>query len=501
MKKAMLFILSLVMSLSMVACTKEVVLTKPVFTGIFIGESDPEWSLINSTEAQNLLDILAFSKWEKADADKTVSIDFMAIDENEMTYSFGQKNDTVLITIIKKNNSKSTYSVKGTSRTAQIISGILVDMIISATIRERLQFVTFNAGNTGSDFEGENTTFALTDAESESLKTVMDINSWTYVKHPETLPETPNAVITISEWTRLIIDLDSGIPYIYYDGPNEEVKTLTMSKDTYDSFMAFMLNLRTSKFTGPDQTLLDAKISEAYVSFFDLQTWDIPNWGITLTSAEKDQFKTDLHVEQWVKLTTPITLVGTTMVLKTDNNLTLTFGYYANAQETANYSVVFVTKTSDGSALGTYYPSGMSLGNTDALLERWDPPFPQEIKNFTYTVISVGYNDPTEGDVGISYHTHSVSASQLADLRILMSFATWELDKDPWKYQFGWLPWLVPNGIGSEKEIYITKILDRTVFGISGIVKGTVTEGPAIYYTCDPSVFDALMEYSKNNFK
>jgi len=498
----MVFLLSLVMSLSMVACTKEVVLTKPVFTGIFIGESDPEWSLINSTEAQNLLDILAFSKWEKADADKKVSIDFMAIDENEKTYSFGQKNDAILITIVNKNGSeKSTYSVKGTSRTAQIISGILVDMIISATIRERLQFVTFNAGNTGSDFEGENTTFALTEAESESLKTVMDINSWTYVKHPETLPETPNAVITISEWTRLIIDLDSGIPYIYYDGPNEEVKTLTMSKDAYDSFMTFMLNLRTSKFTGPDQILLDAKISEAYISFFDLQTWNIPNWGITLTSAEKDQFKTDLHVEQWIKLTTPITLVGTTMVLKTDNNLTLTFGYYANAHETANYSVVFVTKTSDGSALGTYYPSGMTLGNTDALLERWDPPFPQEIKNFTYTVISVGYNDPSEGDVGISYHTHSVSASQLADLRILMSFATWELDKDPWKYQFGWLPWLVPNGIGSDKEIYITKILDRTVFGIKGIVKGTVTEGPAIYYTCDPSVYDALMEYAKNNFK
>jgi hypothetical protein len=503
MKKAMVFILCLIMSLSMVACTKEIVLTKPAFTGIFIGESDPEWSLINSAEAQNLLDSLAFSKWEKADSDKSVKIDFMAIDESERTYSFGQKNDTVLITIVNKSGSeKSTYSVKGTSRTDQIIGALLNAMVLGASVRKSLQDVIFDAGNTGSDFAGINTTFDLTQAESDSLKTVLDINSWTSVKLPETLPETPNAVITISEWKRLIIDLDSGIPYVYYVSQNNETETMMMSKDTYDSFMTLMGNIRTSKLTGPDQTLLDAKISEAYIDFFGVETWKIPNWGVTLTFAEKDQFKTDLHVDQWVKLTKSITSVGTSMVLKTDNDLTLTFAYYyPDLQEIKTNPVVFVTKTSDGSVLGTYYPSGMALGNTDTLLEQWDPPFPPEIKNFTYKVISVGYNDPSEGDVGISYHTFPVSTGQLADLRILMSFSTWELDKDPVKYHFGWLPWLVFNGMGSEKEIYLTKIHDRTVFWVRGIVPGTTNETSEIFYTCDPSVYDALITYANNNFK
>ena len=85
MKKAVRILLCMVLGLSLWACTKETVLTKPVFTAIYIGSDDPEWSLINSVEAESLLAILAYSKWEKADKDNRVPFDFMAIEENETT--------------------------------------------------------------------------------------------------------------------------------------------------------------------------------------------------------------------------------------------------------------------------------------------------------------------------------------------------------------------------------------------------------------------------------
>jgi len=501
MKKTFMILLALGLTLSTVACTKESVLTKPVFTAIFIGSDDPEWSLINSDEAESLLSILAYPTWEKADKDNSVPIDFMAIDESETTYSFGQKNDTVLITIIKKNNSKSTYSVKGTSRTAQIISGILVDMIISATVRKNIQELGMKAGNLGSDFVGDNTTFDLTEAESESLKTTLDINSWTIVKLPETLPETPDAIITISDWKKLVFVLISGNPYVYYIGTNSETNILSLPSEAYESFMTLLGNIRTVKLSGPDPLILDAKITETYFDFLGLPTWDIPNWGIALTAAEKDQLKMELNVDQWVKLTKQVTLEGTSMVLKTDNDLTLTFGHYANLQQGPLFPVVFVTKTSVGTQVGTYYPSGMKMTMWSSLFDRWNPPFPLGIKTFTFNKISVGYNDPSEGDVGISYHDYPVSASQLADLRILMSFSTWELDKDPVKYGFGWLPWLVLNGMTSDKNIYVAKLFDKTVFWVRGVAEGTTSQNSDLFYTCDPAVYDAMVAYAKSNFK
>jgi hypothetical protein len=206
-----------------------------------------------------------------------------------------------------------------------------------------------------------------------------------------------------------------------------------------------------------------------------------------------------MKMDEWILRSSSIELYYVTELIKAENGLIFTFGVYEDPENYYTYGYVIVTSTKDTKFKEVYQISEMTEVH-NFLLDHWNPSFPSSILNFHFTDLSVAYNDPTELDTGISYHQYVVDETQFTEIKDILSYDLWTLDKDPGKYHMGWLPKYTLQGSPESGQIFSIFVYNETTVIWVRNVGLNQQNSYGLWYVSPKSVIDDLTTYVTNHF-
>ena len=512
MKKSWGIMICLVLVLSLVGCSpkKNPPLDEPVFTSITLNSFINEAIEINEEESSSLLDLFLFSTWVKDDRkDTSVSnTRFTLVDKNNTTYYFsqdGQNAQNVLVGIIKENETAITFYTF-TGHIITMTDSTLTGLVNKAYDRQKISDSANFKINVGPDFYTGSTEFILTSDQSTGLKDliVSSMSVWNYKGIAYANPEFYTARISLDSYWNLKLWTYQDRYYVNVYSSNDQdvfikANYYELTKDLYDEFMTRLFEFKNTVFEGISLTVQNAIFTEGYFDFDGTQTWLVPEWRVLLGASESDQFKLWMKMDEWILRSSSIELSYQTTLLKAENGLVFTFGGH-QYPENDTLAYVIVTSTKDPKFKEVYQTFEMALVY-DFLLENWNPTFPSSILDFHFTDIMVAYNDPTELETGISYQDYVLNETQYLEIKDILSFDQWTLDKDPGKYHMGWLPLFTLLGSPESGQVFsIFTYNEKTVIWVRNVGLDQRNSN-GLWYVTPKSVLDNLKTYVNDQFE
>ena len=510
MKKSWGILICLGLVFSLVGCSPKKIppLDEPVFTSITLNSFINEAVEITEEESSSLLDILLFSTWVKDERkDTTVSnTRFTLADKNKTTYYFSQDGQNILVGIIKENETAiAFYTFSGNIIT--LTDSNLTGLVSKAYDRQKISDSANFKINVGPDFYTGSTDFTLTSDQSTGFKDliVSSLSEWNYKGIATDNPEFYTARISLDSYWNLKLWTYQDRYYVNVYRTNDQdvfikANYYELTQDLYDEYMTRLFVFKNTVFEGISLTVQNAIFTEGYFDFDGTQTWLVPEWKVPLGVSESDQFKLWMKMDEWILRSSSIELYYVTELIKAENGLIFTFGVYEDPKNNYTYGYVIVTSTKDTKFKEVYQISEMTEVY-DFLLDHWNPTFPSSILDFHFTDIMVAYNDPTELDTGISYHQYVLNETQYLEIKDILSYDQWTLDKDPGKYHMGWLPNYILQGSPEDDQVFsIYATNDTTVIWVRNV--GFNQENLyGLWYFSPKSVIDNLTIYVNDQFK
>ncbi len=509
MKKSWGVLLSLVLVLSLVACTpkKNPTLDEPLFETITLSSVTLNPVSITSEESSILIELFLFSTWVKDERKDTqvANTRFTLVDKNKSTYYFSQDGQNVLVGIIKENETAiAFYTFTGSIIT--LIDSTLMGLVSKAYGRQKISDSVNFTVNVGPDFYTGSTDIVLTSDQSTGLKDmiVSSMGQWTYKGIATDNPEFYIARISLDSYWNLKLWTYQDRYYVNVYRTNDQdvfIKAdyYELTQDLYEKYMTRLYVFKDDAFDGISLTVQNAIFTEGYFDFDGTQTWLVPEWKVPLGASESDQFKLWMKMDEWILRSSSIELYYVTELIKAENGLIFTFGVYEDPENYYTYGYVIVTSTKDTKFKEVYQISEMTEVH-NFLLDHWNPSFPSSILNFHFTDLSVAYNDPTELDTGISYHQYVVDETQFTEIKDILSYDLCTLDKDPGQYHFGWLPnYILQGSIESDQVFSIYTTNDKTVIWVrnAGLNQENLY---GFWYFGPRSIVDNLKTYINAHF-
>jgi hypothetical protein len=188
-----------------------------------------------------------------------------------------------------------------------------------------------------------------------------------------------------------------------------------------------------------------------------------------------------------------------TELIKAESGLIFTFGGHQYPENNETFSYVIVTNENDPKFKEVYQIFEMTEVY-DFLLEHWNPSFPSSILDFHFTDLLVAYNDPTELDTGISYHQYVVDETQFTEIKDILSYDLWTLDKEPGKYHFGWLPNYILQGSPESGQVFSIYTTNETTVIWVRNMGDNLENSYGLWYYGPRSIVDNLKTYINAHF-
>jgi len=509
MKKSWGIMICLGLVLSLVGCSpkKNPPLDEPIFTSISLNSFINEAIEINEEESSSLLELFLFSTWVKDDRkDTSVSnTRFTLIDKNKTTYYFTQDGQNILVGIIKENETAiAFYTFTGNIIT--LTDSNLTGLVSKAYDRQKISDSANFKINVGPDFYTGSTDFILTSDQSTGLKDLIisSMSGWTYKGIATDNPEFYTARISLDSYWNLKLWTYQDRYYVNVYRTNDQdlfikANYYELTKDLYDEYLNELIVFKNLVFKGISLTVENAIFTEGYFDFDGTQTWLVPEWKVPLGASESDQFKLWMKMDEWILRSSSINLSYVTELIKAENGLIFTFGAYQNPENNQTFGYAIVTSSKDPKFKEVYQTFEMTEVY-DFLLEHWNPSFPSSILDFHFTELMVAYNDPTELETGISYHQYVLDETQFTDIKGILSYDQWELDKDPGKYHMGWLPSFILQGAPEADQVFsIYETNDTMVIWVRNV--GHNQENLyGLWYVTPKTVLNNLTTYVNEQF-
>jgi len=506
MKKTLLMIICFGLFISLNACTskKNPTLTKPLFVSVKLISVSKDDISLSSDESSKLIDLLKFSSWKIIN--RTTKLvtdpDFVLIDKENTSYYFSQQGQTVLVEIVKKDETNIvSYTFEGSTRI--LIDASLKSIVTIAYARQKILAKTITSANIGPDYYDNTSEFTLSIAQSNEFRNEIEktVGSWIYREKVSTLPELITARVIFDESLSLVFTIISEDYFLDVvtidDQSNQIIESFELTKSDYNSLLKSLKTLRGLLIKGASSTVKNAVFTEGSFSLDGYLTWLVPNGKIVLGASESDQFREWLNLDLWMLRSPLIELDVINTILYAQNDYVFTFGGYQAAESGYYASYCVVTNLKDLNFKEVYQVEEPTKIYS-FLVQQWNPAFPLEITNFEFTIISTAFNDPTVVETGIGYKTNVLTETQFGEIKTILSYDQWTLDKEPGKYHFGWLPsFILLNESNQQLSLYVYD--EKTVIRVFNLFSG-MGEYADLWYVGPKAISQNLQDYTKTTF-
>jgi hypothetical protein len=388
-----------------------------------------------------------------------------------------------------------------------LIDSTLTGLVSKAYDRQKISDSAYFKINVGPDFYTGSTGFILTSDQSTGFKDliVSSLSEWNYKGIATDNPEFYTARISLDSYWNLKLWTYQDRYYVNVYRTNDQdvfIKAdyYELTKDLYDEYLNELIVFKNLVFKGISLTVENSIFTEGYFDFDGTQTWLVPEWKVPLGASESDQFKLWMNVDQWILRSSSIELSYQTILIKAENGLVFTFGGHQNPENNDTFAYVIVTNSKDPKFKEVYQTFEMTMVY-DFLLENWNPSFPSSILDFRFTDLMAAYNDPTELKTGISYHQYVLNETQYLEIKDILSYDLWTLDKAPGKYHMGWLPQYTLQGSPESNQVFSIFVYNETTVIWVRNVGLNQENSNGLWYFSPKSVIDNLTNYVNDQFK
>jgi len=477
------------------ACSSEdrTKLEMPNFTSFYIGtdETLPSSEVVpTTTNVRPMIPyLLYFSRWEKAKLSDLDAFDlrFVLIDDQETTYYFGDYEDSILIKIMKKGTSKpSYYSIE--LDLDIVLNKTLSPMYLIESTKADLMSNTFLTADINPRLTNSALSFEIDTEDNIKLKNLFQIEEWVSINNTTDLPYEHEAKIVLSNDKELLFSIYGSEYIVQYQNStdvNQEIYTYRIPETTYRLVLQMLSEMRSLHFDGPSQLVLEANFKSAYV-WLENEVGKYPGWEFSLSRAESDTLKTQIEMDQWLRIEGDVEDYRSAICLYSEDKYSYCF---------KDYGIIVVQSLIDPSIKEVYFADSYPFHET--LLSYWDDPVtPVEVKEMNITIAEILYSRG-DGPSPELTDRFALSSSQKSKIETLLRFEEWKLDKNPDKYRFGlYNKYRFESGDGSSILVY--NLIETTVFRLQNFDPELGVNGEFFYGPAD--IFEQLSKYMTATF-
>lgn len=497
-----LFVFGILISLALFSDILNTKLETPVFTSFYVFKNPtiPEEEIypLDAQEGKTLLLGLRFSAWKVTQRDKSkpFSYFFVLYDDKGTAYSFGQKDERMIIQVTKKGSKRTVYYDVLLS-SYEFLNRVLVPLNNSETGKAQLKKASFISANIGPDYKIDLLTFGLNTADVETIKANMHWEEWKMINHSLDNLIAYDFMINLDSKQMLKFGQFEKHFYASIHTTIDGVETTNISYDipqeVYDDVLATLTEYRRKYFEGPSKLVTDSVFTSAYI-WIGGGTGMYPAWKFLIKRDVSDKLKSSMGLDMLMRLPKRVELQSKSSCLFDDRG----YQYCYGSSENLGYlGYLVVESANDPTFFETYYVPPFSSSYSQTLLDAWGTPvIPKEIKSFNFTqaeiINNLGEVGPSDNDI------YNVTSGQRVKIRNLLRFEEWVFDKDPGKYAFGWMnkyAFKTKNG----STIRVFDYQKTTVFWVQYLIPG-VDGGEGAWFYADRAVFQQLKAYMTATF-